>query len=47
MGNAFYYADSIADLPVFESVGFPVCVTPEKKLEKIALKRRWKINIWE
>jgi len=47
MEDAFYYADSITDLPVFESVGFPVCVTPEKKLEKIALKRGWKINIWE
>jgi len=47
MKDAFYYADSIDDLPVFESVRFPVCVTPEKKLEKIALKRGWKINIWE
>ena len=47
MEDTFYYADSISDLPVFESVGFPVCVTPEKKLEKIALKRGWKINIWK
>ena len=47
MEDAFYYADSISDLPVFESVGFPVCVTPDKKLEKIALKRGWKIIIWE
>ena len=47
MKDAFYYADSISDLPVFESVGFPICVTPEKKLEKIALRRGWKINIWE
>ena len=47
MKDAFYYADSIADLPVFESVGSPVCVTPDKKLEKIALKRKWQINIWE
>ena len=47
MENAFYYADSIADLPVFEAVGVPVCVTPDRKLERIALKRGWRINIWE
>jgi len=47
MEDAFYYADSIADLPVLEAVGVPVCVTPDRKLERIALKRRWKINMWE
>lgn len=47
MEDAFYYADSISDLPVFEAVGVPVCVTPDKKLERIALKRGWKINRWE
>lgn len=45
--NAFYYADSINDLPVLEAVGFPACVTPDKKLEMIAVKRGWKINMWE
>jgi HAD superfamily hydrolase (TIGR01490 family) len=47
MENAFYYADSINDLPVLEAVGIPVCVTPDKKLERLALKRGWKINMWE
>jgi HAD superfamily hydrolase (TIGR01490 family) len=47
MDDAFYYADSIADLPVFEAVGVPVCVTPDRKLERIALKRGWKIDIWK
>lgn len=47
MENAFYYADSINDLPVLEAVGVPVCVTPDKKLEKIALKRGWQINMWK
>jgi len=45
--DAFYYADSIADLPVLEAVGVPVCVTPDRKLERIALKRRWKIHMWK
>ena len=47
MEDAFYYADSIADLPVLEAVGVPVCVTPDRKLERIALKRRWKIHMWK
>jgi HAD superfamily hydrolase (TIGR01490 family) len=47
MVDAFYYADSIADLPVFEAVGVPVCITPDKKLEKMALKRGWKIDMWQ
>ncbi|OHD66297.1 MAG: hypothetical protein A2176_07355 [Spirochaetes bacterium RBG_13_51_14] len=46
MEDAYYYADSIADLPVLESVGNPVCVTPDKKLERIARKRGWEIYHW-
>jgi len=47
MEDAYYYGDSLADLPVLESVGIPVCVTPDKKLKKIALKRGWNIKNWE
>jgi len=46
MEDAYYYADSIADLPVMEAVGTPVCVTPDKRLEREALKRGWKISHW-
>jgi HAD superfamily hydrolase (TIGR01490 family) len=41
--KAWYYADSISDLPVFEVVGNPVCVAPDKKLGKIGRKRGWRI----
>jgi HAD superfamily hydrolase (TIGR01490 family) len=44
--KAWYYADSISDLPVFEVVGNPVCVSPDRKLSKIAGKRGWRINNW-
>jgi HAD superfamily hydrolase (TIGR01490 family) len=44
--NSYYYADSIADLPVLEAVGNPVCVTPDRKLERTARKRGWKIVRW-
>jgi putative phosphoserine phosphatase/1-acylglycerol-3-phosphate O-acyltransferase len=41
--DSWYYADSIADLPVLEIVGHPVCVSPDRKLASIARKRNWRI----
>jgi HAD superfamily hydrolase (TIGR01490 family) len=41
--EAWYYADSISDLPAFEVVGNPVCVTPDKKLRKTAVERGWRV----
>jgi HAD superfamily hydrolase (TIGR01490 family) len=46
LSEAFYYGDSIADLPALEVVGHPVCVTPDKKLSKIALESGWRICNW-
>ena len=45
-GDAFYYADSISDLPALEIVGHPVCITPDKKLRKTANEKGWKIHNW-
>jgi HAD superfamily hydrolase (TIGR01490 family) len=45
--DAWYYGDSISDLPALSSVGNPVCVNPDKSLRKIALKRGWKILSWD
>jgi phosphoserine phosphatase len=39
----WYYGDSIADFPVLKSAGNPVCVDPDKKLLREAIKRNWKI----
>lgn len=44
--DAWYYGDSISDLPALSSVGNPVCINPDKKLKKEALKRGWKILQW-
>ena len=44
--DAWYYGDSISDLPALVSVGNPVCINPDKKLEKEALERGWKILFW-
>lgn len=47
LAGSWYYADSIADMPVMEAVGRPVCVTPDPKLEREARKRGWDIRIWK
>lgn len=44
--DSFYYADSIDDLPVLDSVGHAVCVNPDKRLEKIARECGWVIHKW-
>ena len=44
--DAWYYGDSFSDLHVLDSVGNPVCVNPDSKLKKAALKRGWKILHW-
>ncbi len=45
--DAFYYGDSISDLPALNLVGNPICVNPDNKLKKTALKRSWKILNWK
>jgi len=45
--DAWYYGDSISDLPVLKTVGFPVCVNPDKKLIKAAKENSWKICYWK
>jgi HAD superfamily hydrolase (TIGR01490 family) len=45
--NAWYYGDSISDLPVLSTVGVPVCVNPDKKLLKAAKRNRWRILFWK
>lgn len=44
--EAVAYADSASDLPMLESVGYPVAVNPEPKLATIARRRGWHIEHW-
>ena len=44
--QAYYYADSHSDVMVLKAVGNPVCVTPDSKLKKVALKNGWSIRQW-
>jgi HAD superfamily hydrolase (TIGR01490 family) len=38
------YSDSINDLPLLQSVGYPHAVNPEAELRRIALRRGWPIH---
>jgi len=44
--NAWFYSDSISDLPVLNAIGHPVCVNPDRKLRVEARKRSWRILLW-
>ena len=44
--DAYYYGDSISDLPVLDGVGNPVCVNPDKKLKRVARINNWDIRNW-
>ncbi len=46
MEKAWYYGDALADMHIMERVGNPVCVTPDRKLRRLAKKRGWKIVEW-
>ena len=40
---SFAYADSMSDLPLLESVGSPVVVTPDRSLRRLADERDWPV----
>ena len=42
LDDAFFYSDSINDLPLLEQVAYPVVVDGDEKLSTIALERGWK-----
>lgn len=46
-GDAWYYADSPADLPALGAVGHPVCVAPRAQLRLAALRRGWPVVRWD
>lgn len=44
--SCYFYSDSISDLPLLESVGYPIVVNPQRKLLKLAVERGWKVENW-
>ena len=43
LDDAYFYSDSINDLPLLEQVPNPVAVDPDERLEKIANELNWKV----
>jgi len=43
LSTSWYYGDSTEDLPALNIVGNPVCVNPDGKLLKVAIKQGWEI----
>jgi len=43
LDDAYFYSDSINDLPLLEQVPNPIAVDPDDRLHKIASERGWKI----
>ncbi|EEH64533.1 HAD hydrolase, family IB [Gleimia coleocanis DSM 15436] len=42
--DCWAYSDSISDLPLFESVGHPIPVNPDRPLRQIATERDWQVH---
>jgi fatty acyl-CoA reductase len=45
--EAWYYGDSVSDIPPLRAVGHPICINPEKKLRRVAISNKWKILNWK
>lgn len=46
LGKCYYYGDAYTDRFVMEAVGFPVCVSPDKKLRAYAAQKNWSVVEW-
>lgn len=44
--DAWYYGDDYEDRHILSIVGNPCCVTPDKKLAKLGLEKKWNIFDW-
>ena len=40
---SYFYSDSANDLPLLETVDYPIAVDPDERLEKIASEKKWPI----
>jgi putative phosphoserine phosphatase/1-acylglycerol-3-phosphate O-acyltransferase len=43
--KAYYYGDSHTDIHVMKAVGFPVAVSPDRKLLRAATSRQWPVLV--
>lgn len=43
-GQAYFYGDSMSDLQALSAVGHPVCINPDRKLERVAISIGWDVR---
>jgi HAD superfamily hydrolase (TIGR01490 family) len=43
LSHCYAYSDSVTDVPMLETVGYPTAVNPDRALRKVALDRTWPI----
>ncbi|HWV14457.1 MAG TPA: HAD family hydrolase [Cellvibrio sp.] len=43
LAGAYFYSDSINDLPLLEQVSHPIAVDPDERLQAVAEQRGWKV----
>lgn len=46
LSASWFYSDSISDLPLLERVAHPVAVNPDPRLQRLAQKRGWSIEMF-
>ena len=46
LADAYFYSDSISDLPLLQVVGNPICICPDDSLRQIAEKSGWTVCDW-
>jgi HAD superfamily hydrolase (TIGR01490 family) len=44
--EAYFYSDSITDLPLLQVVKAPVVINPDRRLRRVATQRGWPIEAW-
>lgn len=42
----YFYTDHISDIALMHFVDIPICVNPDRMLQKIAIEKKWEIIYW-
>ncbi len=47
LAKSWFYTDSVTDMPLLDLVGHPVCVNPDPRLYRQAVRRHWPVRIFD
>jgi HAD superfamily hydrolase (TIGR01490 family) len=46
LDRAWFYSDSLSDVPMLQAVAHPVVVNPDPRLARLAVRRGWPVRRW-